>query len=64
MKRIIVRCGCGVVVRKFEVDDGNPKPEVIERCGECDHCALTGQYDTSTHWKWGETMRRRKNEKV
>jgi len=64
MKRINVRCGCGVVVKRFEVDDGNTKIEVIDRCGECEHCGLTGEYSLSPNWKWGETWKRRpKNEK-
>jgi len=58
MKKVIVRCGCGHTVKTLTIDDGKDYSTVIY-VGECEYCAISGEYDKSPHWNGGETMRRK-----
>jgi len=61
MKRVIIRCGCSVVVKTIDIDDGQKGMTKVEYAGECELCASNGgRYDLSPHWKGEEPKRWKK----
>jgi len=52
MKRVILRCGCGAMVEKRDIDDGKDKFTKVEYAGECAECyANGGDYMKGERWK-------------
>lgn len=51
MKRVIIECGCGVVVESRDYDNDSQEFDMQILAGECEICVRNnGRYDRSPHW--------------
>jgi len=52
MKKIVVKCGCGRVLKQFSKEEDKQSCEIITFAGECEECSLNGgDYAKSSNWK-------------